>query len=345
MTTTAGSGTGTALLADIGGTNARFALLAGGVQGPVAHFAVADFSRFDEAMAAFLDGRNVDRAAIAVAGPVRDGRVDLTNSDWIVDRRELEARFTIPAVSVVNDFEALARAVPTMQAADLEPLGGGGGATVGRLEEPIAIVGPGTGLGVACLVPTAAGLAVLDSEGGHVTAPSWSARTDALIGYLRGIYGHVSAERLVSGQGLENLFRAIVAVDRRDEPLKSAVDITTSAVAGTSPTSVEALELFCAMLGEVAGNLALVYGAKGGVYIAGGIGPRIVPQLKASQFRARFTDKGRFEAYLEAIPTFLITHTDATFLGLKAIVDLHPAAASSAVLAGGAAPQTESVRR
>ncbi|GGC84510.1 glucokinase [Chelatococcus reniformis] len=344
MTTTAGSGTGTALLADIGGTNARFALLAEGVQAPVAHFAVADFARFDEAMAAFLDGRKVDRAAIAVAGPVRDGRVDLTNSDWVVDRRELEARFAIPAVTVVNDFEALARAVPTMEAADLEPLGGGG-ATVGHLEEPIAIVGPGTGLGVACLVPTAAGLAVLDSEGGHVTAPSWSARTDALIGYLRGIYGHVSAERLVSGQGLENLFRAIVAVDRRDEPLKSAVDITTSAVAGTSATSVEALELFCAMLGEVAGNLALAYGAKGGVYIAGGIGPRIVPQLKASQFRTRFTDKGRFQAYLEAIPTFLITHTDATFLGLKAIVDLHPAAASSAVLAGSATVQPESVRR
>lgn len=317
---TPAQGSSAALLADIGGTNARFALLDRNGQGPITYFPVAGYENFHDAMAAFLNGRTVGHAAIAVAGPVRNGRVELTNSPWVVDERQLKERFGIPQIRVANDFEALAQAIPMLTAEDLQPLGGGGGAAVGRLGEPIAVLGPGTGLGVACLVPTQQGFTVLDSEGGHVTAPSWNERTDAIIGYLRGVYGHVSAERLVSGQGMENLFRAVVAVDGLQEPQRDAVQITQGAVDGSCPTSVMVIDLFCAMLGEVAGNYALSVGARGGVYIAGGIAPRIIPQLKASQFRARFIAKGRFESYLMAIPTFLITHADATFLGLQAIV-------------------------
>ena len=252
---------------------------------------------------------------LAVAGPVEAGRCVLTNCPWLIDATELRSTFGFAMLRMLNDFEATAFALPHLTTADVHPLGGGQ-AVPGA---PMAVLGPGTGLGVACLVPGSHGAAVIASEGGHVTLPATSPREDAVIDYLRRHFGHVSAERAVSGMGLENLCRAIAAIDGVNLPERCAADITEGALLGTCETSRAALDLFCAMLGTVAGNVALTFGARGGVYIAGGIAPRIVSHLAQSEFRARFEAKGRFRNYLATIPTNVIVHPNATFAGLRAL--------------------------
>jgi glucokinase len=174
-------------------------------------------------------------------------------------------------------------------------------------------------LGVACLKPSAHGHVIITSEGGHATMAATSPYEDAIIVYLRRQFGHVSAERLVSGFGLENLHRAVMAVDGVDGPARTAPEITRAGLTGVCPVSKRALELFCAMLGTIAGNVALMFAAKGGVYIAGGIIPRMTDFLAKSEFRARFEAKGRFKAYLESVPTSIIIHPAASFLGLQAL--------------------------
>jgi glucokinase len=171
-------------------------------------------------------------------------------------------------------------------------------------------------LGVAGLVGDGARRIVIASEGGHATLPATSRREDVILDQLRHRFGHVSAERVLSGPGLENLYGAIAAVDEIDVPLRSASEITRAALQGACSASRAALDMFCAMLGGFAGNVALTYGARGGVYIAGGIAPRILDYLINSEFRRRFEQKGRFCTYLEAIPSQVIIHPAATFLGL-----------------------------
>lgn len=303
------------LLGDIGATNARFARLTDGVVGAVDSIAVSDHPRFADAVEAFL-GRHAGRmpvaAVLAVAGPVHAERCALTNCPWLIDAAELRSTFGFFTVRILNDFEATAFALPHLTTADLHPVGDGQ-AIPGA---PMAVLGPGTGLGVACFIPPNT---VIPTEGGHVTLPAASSREDAIVDYLRRQFGHVSAERAVSGMGLENLYRAIAAIDGVTVPERSAADITEGALAGTCPTSRAALDVFCAMLGTVAGNIALTFGARGGVYIAGGIAPRIVRHLAGSEFRARFEAKGRFRNYLERIPVNVIMHPNATFIGLKAL--------------------------
>jgi glucokinase len=315
------------LLADIGGTNARFALRTGRTLGPVEYLAVADHRNFDDALATFLRGRRVETAVIAVAGPVWAGHAEFTNSGWTIDAAALGAAFGLSAVRVVHDFEAVARALPSLDQGHLVRLGGG----AGLARAPILVLGPGTGLGVACLVPGAAESVVVTSEAGHGSAPSWSHRTDAIIDYLRGRYGHVSSERVLSGQGLENLFTAILAIDGHPGPERTAAEIIETAIAGDSAPARAAVDLFFAMLGEVAGNLALSFGARGGVYIAGGVAQRLAPLLAASAFRRRFEDKGRLRPYLEAIPCWLITHPNCAFLGLEALAASLPSAAAASL--------------
>ena len=183
----------------------------------------------------------------------------------------------------------------------------------------MGVLGPGSGLGVAGLVADGPRRIVVASEGGHTTLPANSPREDAVIDHLRQRFGHVSAERALSGPGLENLYRAIATLDGIDAPLRNAAEITTAALQGICPTSRATLDMFCAMLGGFAGNVALTYDARGGVYIAGGIAPRILEYLAGSEFRRRFEQKGRFHAYLENIPSLVIVHSAATFLGLMAL--------------------------
>jgi glucokinase len=307
------------LVGDIGATNARFSLLANGALGPVREFEVARYARFPDAVADFLndhgDPAQVTHALLAVAGPVDGERCKLTNCPWTIDSDELRTTFRLAHVRVVNDFAATAYALPSLTAADLRPLGGGR-ALPGA---PMAVLGPGTGLGVACLVPGATEPVVIAGEGGHATVATASPREDAVIDHLRRQFGHVSAERVVSGTGLENLYRAVAALDQIDAPSRDAAEITKSALSGRDQTAATALEMFCAFLGAFAGNAALTFGARGGVYIAGGISPRIVAFMERSQFRARFEAKGRLRPYLEAIPCHIIVHPAAAIVGLQAL--------------------------
>jgi glucokinase len=308
------------LLGDIGATNARFALLADGELGPVKTFEVAHFARFADAALDFLkhygERGEVVHAALAVAGPVENGRCVLTNCPWVIDAEDLYKSFGL-AARIVNDFEAVALSLPSLTAADVFAIGGG----VARQGEAMAVLGPGTGLGVAGLMPGLAKAVVISGEGGHATLAAADQREEDIIRELRRRFGHVSAERALSGQGLENIYQAIAAVDGVDRPPLSATEITHRALGNECQAATETLETFCAFLGSVAGNVALTFGARGGVYIAGGISPRILDFMGRSQFRNRFEAKGRFEPYLKAIPSSVIVHPAAAFVGLKSLSD------------------------
>jgi glucokinase len=306
------------LLGDIGATNARFALLADGVLGPITWIEVARYPQFADAIGDFLaqfNKRLVTNALLAVAGPVDGERCSFANCSWTIDGREVRDRFEFRTVRIINDFEATALSLSHLMEQDLWSLGGGRAVS----GAPMVVLGPGSGLGVAGLVGDGPHRIVVASEGGHATLPATSLREDAVLNHLRQRFGHVSAERALSGPGLENLYRAIAALDGIDTPLRNATEITNAALQGTCPTSRATLDMFCAMLGGFAGNVALTYGARGGVYIAGGIAPRILHYFAGSEFRRRFEQKGRFRAYLEAIPSQVIVNFEATFLGLTSL--------------------------
>jgi glucokinase len=308
------------LLGDIGATNARFAVLIDGMLGPIEWIEVAHHPTFDGAVKHFLQSHGRDlrvaHALLAIAGPVKDDRCEFTNCPWTVDSRDLQNQFGFRSVQLVNDFEATASSLPHLTKQDLHSLGEGPGVPGASM----VVLGPGSGLGVAGLVQNGAGHVVVPTEGGHATMAGDSLREDAILNVLRQRYGHVSAERILSGPGIENLYGVIAALDGTAAPFCDAAQITVAALEGACPISREALNMFCAMLGGFAGNLALTYGARGGVYIAGGIAPRILDFLVNSEFRLRFEQKGRLTAYLKAIPTQVIVHPAATFLGLTSLI-------------------------
>jgi glucokinase len=313
---------GRVLLSDIGGTNARFAVLDDGQVGVIAHLAVKDHATFHAALDDYLgrlaDAGTIHAAIVAVAGAVQNGRCLLTNSSWVIDAAELAAAYGFSAARLINDFEAVAWSLPRISADKLRPIGDGQPVAA----TPLVAVGPGTGLGVAVNIPHAAGHIVLPGEGGHVTMAGSSAGEDAVIAHLRHRFGHVSAERVLSGSGLENLYEALAAVDGHTLPHRRAPEIARDGVAGSCATSRAAIDMFCAMLGTVAGNLALTLGAKGGIYIAGGILRQMPDYLAGSQFRTRFEDKGRFHSYLAPIPTYLVLEDDVAFLGLRTLAEV-----------------------
>lgn len=309
------------LLADLGGTNARFALLAGGAVGKVTHMAVRDHGSFREALDTYLDSLpeagTISAAILAAAGAIGNGHCALTNNSWVIDAEELRAAYGFSTVRLLNDFEAVAWSLCSLSAEKLLALGGG--APVAGA--PLAALGPGTGLGMAGCIPHGTGRLVLWSEGGHSTMAGSSSREDAVIALLRQRLGHVSAEHVLSGGGLENLYQALAKLDDLALPRRSAAEITRAGIEGNCPISRAAIDMFCAMLGTVAGNLALTLGAKGGVFIAGGI-PRHMPEyLARSQFRERFEDKGRLRTYLQPIPVWLILDEDVAFVGLRALAE------------------------
>jgi glucokinase len=307
------------LLGDIGGTTARFAVLTGGGLGPVNHLPVSEHRSLVEAIRGFLAGHGergpIDAAVLGVAGPIESGRCSLANSPWVIDAAELNAACGFRSVHLINDFEAVAHALPHLCANDVKPIAGG----TPPLGGAMAVLGPGTGLGVAGIVHRGDRMTVIPTEGGHTTLPGATPREDAVIVRLRDRFGHASAERALSGPGLENLHAAIAAVDGVTVPDRTAAEITQRALDGSCSVCVAAVDMFCAMLGTVAGNLALTFRARGGVYIAGGIAPHIVDVLARSEFHARFMAKGRFRPYLERIPVAIIVNPDSAFLGLKAL--------------------------
>jgi glucokinase len=309
------------LLADIGGTNARFALARAGVVETIRELLVADHLGPLEAIRACLEETKPRarprRAALAFAGPVEGGHARLTNGSWRVSASGLRRILDLDSVAVVNDCAATAWALPRLGDDDLVQLGGD---TAVR-EAPAAVIGPGTGLGVAGFIPARPHPVVVAGEGGHVTMAPADRRESTILDYLRGRLGHVSAERVLSGPGLEDLYQAVAAVEGVTVAPRSAREIVTTGLAGDSRGSTAALECFCALLGTLAGNVALTFGARGGVYIVGGIVPRFTDFLAASSFRERFENKGRFAAYLGRIPAFVVVHPDPAFLGLSALLE------------------------
>jgi len=213
---------------------------------------------------------------------------------------------------VINDFAALALAVPGLTGTDVLKIGGGAPAQ----NAPIAVIGPGTGLGVSGIVPSENGWIVLATEGGHATLAPRGARECAVTAAFARRFGHVSIEHLVSGPGLVNLWAVLAAVDGAPDDAPTPDQITEAALNGSDAICVEALDMFCAMLGTAAGNLALTLGSLGGVYIGGGIAPRLGQYLAPSNFRTRFEDKGRFSSYMEAISSYVITRDNPALIGL-----------------------------
>jgi glucokinase len=307
------------LLGDIGGTTARFAVLTGDTVGPIDHLPVPRYRSMIDAVEGYLGSRRdrdrINAAVLGVAGPVEGGRCVLVNSQWVIDAAELRAAFRFKSISVINDFEAIAYALPHLSDGDVKPLAPGKPAP----GESMAVLGPGTGLGMAGVVRREGRTTIIPTEGGHATLPGTTSREDAVIAHLREKFGHVSAERALSGPGLENLHAAIAAIDGIVVSSRTAAEITREALDRGSPVSVAAVDMFCGMLGTVASNLALTFRARGGVYIAGGIAPRIVDLLAQSEFSARFVAKGRFQPYLESVPIVVIINPDAAFLGLKSL--------------------------
>jgi glucokinase len=307
------------LLADIGGTRARFALQSGSRVGPIESMATGEYASAIDAIRHFLnqqhDAASVDSAVIAAAGPVEGGRCALTNARWILETDELKRTFGWRAVNIVNDLEALAWIAPLLGPSDVQSVGRGSEVAA----EPVAVIAPGTGLGMACFIPGGDRERVLASEGGHATLAATDAGEAAIIEVLGRRYGHVSAERVLSGPGLVNLYGALGELEGSDEQLLTAERITRAALDGSSARARQALDTFCSFLGSVAGSAALMFRATGGVLIAGGIVPRIVDYLPRSNFRARFESKGRFRAYLEGVSTRVIMRSDPAFLGLQAL--------------------------
>ena len=315
---------GARLLADIGGTNARFAL-----ETAPHRFEAVDvlpcngYPRLQDAIAVYLAsdavkalGMPIRRAAIAIANPVDGDTVQMTNHHWVFSIEALRQELGLETLVVVNDFTALAMALPHLSPEQKVKVGGG----TAQPGHPIGLIGAGTGLGVSGIIPAGQHWLPLSSEGGHVTFSPVDEEETAILRFCWREHKHVSAERLLSGMGLELIYRALS--DRAGNPAASldAAEIGRRAIDGNDAICRQTVDTFCGMLGTVAGNVAMTLGAVGGMYIGGGIVPRLGKLFVDSAFRARFEAKGRFASYLAQIPTYLITAEYPAFLGVSAIL-------------------------
>jgi len=312
------------LIGDIGATNARFALIGpDGALRRVRVLACDHHVTLDEAIRRYLGEElepaglpGVVAAAIAVAAPVTGDQVTLTNHPWSFSIRELRAAVGLDRLIIVNDLAAVALAAPRLEPDQLSQVGGGGPAA----DAPVAVIAPGSGLGAAAVVPSGGRWLALPGEGGHVTMPPGTARESAVLDRMRERFDHVSAERALSGPGLVNLYNTLCELDGVPAVSYTAAQITDPDITAREPHCREAVEMFCRMLGTVAGDLALTVGARGGVHIAGGIVPKLGVAFATSGFRSRFEDKGRMRPYLAAIPTWVIIHPYPAFPGLVALL-------------------------
>jgi glucokinase len=307
------------LVADIGGTNARFALVA--ADGRIYDerwLAVVDYPDLVTAVSAYL--REVPRphppaAVLAIATPMTADWVSMPNNKrWSFSITATQKALGLDRLLALNDFTALALAIPHLRPDEVRQVGGG----MAQPEATLGVLGAGTGLGVSGLVRHQNHWTALMSEGGHVSFPALTAREWAVVEWLQTRFGHVSAERLLSGPGLANLYEALAALDGWTPATLAPEDITERVRVQECPRCSEAVDLFCAGLGTIAGNLALTLGALGGIYIGGGLVPALGDLFDRSAFRERFEAKGRFRDYLAAIPTYVITATNLALRGAAA---------------------------
>lgn len=322
------------LVADIGGTNARFGWVAapGAAVAHVQVLPVPDHAGPVLAVGAYLRqlqtvlgaAYSAPRcAAFAVATAVAGDRIELTNGHWSFSREQARRELGLDLLLLLNDFEALALSLPRLQAAQLRHWPG-----LARACSPgdvLAVIGPGTGLGVAGVLRTRQGWVALPGEGGHATLAAADRFESELLDHVRREYAHVSAERLLSGIGLPLLHGAVAAVQGVARLPLSPELIVERGLAGEDAVCSQTLAAFCALLGGFAGNVALTLGARGGVYIGGGIVPRLGETFFASRFRERFEAKGRLRPYLQDIPTALITDTLAALSGAALAIEQHVA--------------------
>ena len=308
-----------ALVADVGGTHARFAIV-GGDRAPrqIVKVPCAAYPDLETAIADQLDRIAPDarprRAAIAVAAVVANDTVHLTNLDWRFSADGLRDTLELDELVVLNDFEALAWSLPHLRDEELRQVGAGKADPRG----PRAVIGPGTGLGVSGLIPCRGGWAAIRGEGGHVSFSPADEREAALLACVWKRFPHVSAERLVSGIGLPMLHAAVCQVDGFEHEELAVAEIANRVQAASDPACSATIATFCAMLGTLAGNLALTLGATGGVYIGGGIVPRLGDCFERSDFRKRFESKGRFATLNASIPTWTILAEAPALVGAAA---------------------------
>lgn len=310
------------LIGDIGATNARFALAdRNGVHDELV-LSCAAYPGLREAAQDYLarvsPARPPRAAAIAIAGPVGGDRFIMTNHPWHFSQEETRRALGLDYFHLMNDFKAVALAVPYLAPAHLQKIGGGSALP----NAPIGVIGPGTGLGVASLFWDGDTYHAIPGEGGHVTMPARTLREFDLFRVLIDQkYSHISAERVCSGKGLVNLYNALRLLDDRpDLPDRTPEEISIAAIAGTCPLCAEAKQLMTSFLARVAGNLALTLGTYSGIYIAGGIVGRWGANFDEKLFRAEFESKGRFRDFMAEIPTFLIKHEFPAFVGLRAVL-------------------------
>jgi len=298
------------LVADMGGTNARFGIW----HQDALHFEqtlkCSEFAGPGEAAIDYLErARAIGvlprplHACFAVAGPLLEDRIALTNNGWDFSAAATRRQLAMQSLTFLNDFTALALAVPTLSPVERWQVGG----VAPVPNSPIGVIGPGTGLGVSGLLRHGGRWLALQGEGGHATLPPVDEREFAIITHLHRSYSHVSAERILCGDGLVLLHRTLAAIDGLPEPTVTASDITNGALERDDPRCLETVDRFCGWLGNVAGNLALTLFARGGVYIGGGIIPRLGEHFARSPFRSRFESKGRFAHFLAGIPVYVIT--------------------------------------
>jgi len=312
---------GVGLIGDIGATNARFALvLPGGKATPARVCALDDYPSLADALDAYLIEQSPAvrpaEAVLAIASPVTGDEITLTNHAWTFSVEELRRHLGLRRLHVINDFAANAAAIPFLGDDDRLQIGRGTPAA----DAPVGIIGPGTGLGVGALALALGGAVTIAAEGGHVTMSPATAQESAILDLMRKRYDHVSAERLLSGPGLVNLYNTLCELAGTPAAPYTPDQITSWRTWNTDPHTREATTIFCAMLGTVAGNLALTLGARGGIYIAGGIVPKLGAVFAQSEFRARFESKGRMHGYLAAIPTYVIVRPYPGLLGAAALL-------------------------
>jgi glucokinase len=309
------------LVGDIGATNARFALVhRNGSTTPARIYALNDYPSISDAIDKYLGEEsppaNPRQAVLAIASPATGDQVTLTNHTWTFSIEELRRHLGLERLRVINDFAANALAIPHLGESDRFQIGVGAPVN----DAAIAVIGPGTGLGVSALIPTAAGAVPIPAEGGHVTMAPANAQESAVLDIMRKRYDHVSAERALSGPGLVNLYNTLCELSAAPAAPFTPAQITSPRIWDEDPRAREAAAMFCAMLGTVAGNLALTLGARGGVYVAGGIVPKLGRFFAQSEFRARFESKGRLRGYLTAIPTYVIMRPLPALLGASSLL-------------------------
>ena len=306
------------LLGDVGGTNARFGWQANADSG-IEHVLVlpcAAHETLEAAIRTYLELKSLPMpraGALGIANPITGDVIRMTNHHWSFSISEMQRSLGLQQLNVINDFTALALALPSIAKDNLVQVGG----TIAEAYAPKALIGAGTGLGVSGLMPTDANdhWVAIAGEGGHVTLAAQTESEYRVIELIRQRYGHVSAERVLSGQGLVDLYLALRQLQKQQPiDVAGAAEITAWALQDKDPLALQSIDMFAGFLGSVTGDLALTLGARGGVYLGGGIVPRWLGWFETSQFRERFEAKGRFNAYLKDIPVWVINAAESPAL-------------------------------